>query len=242
MVQNWSTDGWFARLLGVLKMPKNLATPKKCGKIKKTPFLNSFKVSDSKSEVRILIKILVLKLSKLMTLFVRNCTPPEKDKLVQGWVIMWCWIWVTAINSSLTSDGSRPPLKWLQGGSEFHRVSQRGVLQWFWRRDLKDYLCCREDERRVEGAVWKEAGMIGFEILVKVLGCSRKYFNLWVYFRMSARYSGDRGISLVSCFNQLQGPVRLLSASACLASATPSQCLCRWGQTKRQWSLTGPCR
>ena len=73
MMQNWSRDGWFARLLGVLKMPKNLATPKKCGKIKETPFLNSFKVSDSECEVRILIKILVLKLSKLMTLFVRNC-------------------------------------------------------------------------------------------------------------------------------------------------------------------------
>jgi hypothetical protein len=55
-------------------MPKNLATPKKCGKFKETPFLNSFKVSDSESEVRILIKILVLKLSKLMTLFVRNCS------------------------------------------------------------------------------------------------------------------------------------------------------------------------
>ena len=54
MVQNWSRDGWFARLLGVLKMPKNLATPKKRGKIKETPFLNSFKVSDSESEVRIL--------------------------------------------------------------------------------------------------------------------------------------------------------------------------------------------
>ena len=61
-------------------MPKNLATPKKCGKIKETPFLNSFKVSDSESEVRILIKILVLKLSKLMTLFVRNCTSADGAK------------------------------------------------------------------------------------------------------------------------------------------------------------------
>ena len=70
LIQRWLIH----KTLGVLKMPKNLATPKKRGKIKETPFLNSFKVSDSKSEVRILIKILVLKLSKLMTLFVHNCT------------------------------------------------------------------------------------------------------------------------------------------------------------------------
>ena len=47
--------------------------PKKCGKIKATPFLDAFEVSGSESEVRILIKILVLKLSNLMTLIVRNC-------------------------------------------------------------------------------------------------------------------------------------------------------------------------
>ena len=44
-------------------MPKNLAQPKKHGKIKATPFLDVFEVSGSESEVRILIKILVLKLS-----------------------------------------------------------------------------------------------------------------------------------------------------------------------------------
>ena len=66
----------------MLKLPKNLATPKKCGKIEETPFLNSFKVSDSESEVRILIKILVLKLSKLMTLFVRNCSQVMLQLLV----------------------------------------------------------------------------------------------------------------------------------------------------------------
>ena len=54
-------------------MPKNLAQPKKRGKIKATPFLDAFEVSVSESEVRILIKILVLKLSNLMTLIVRNC-------------------------------------------------------------------------------------------------------------------------------------------------------------------------
>ena len=55
-------------------MPKNLAQPKKRGKIKATPFLDAFEVSGSEFEVRILIKILVLKLSNLMTLIVRNCT------------------------------------------------------------------------------------------------------------------------------------------------------------------------
>jgi len=58
---------------GVLKTPKNLAQPKKCGKNKAIPFLNVFEVPDSESEVRILIKNLVLKLSNLMTLFVCNC-------------------------------------------------------------------------------------------------------------------------------------------------------------------------
>ena len=48
-----------------------------------TPFLNSFKVSESESEVRILIKILVLKFSKLMTLFVRNCTKKKLEPQVQ---------------------------------------------------------------------------------------------------------------------------------------------------------------
>ena len=56
-----------------MKMPKILATPKKHGKIKATPFLNNFKGSDAESEVRILIKILILKLSNLITLFVHNC-------------------------------------------------------------------------------------------------------------------------------------------------------------------------
>ena len=83
MVQNWSRDSQFGRLLGVLKVPKNLAIPKKRGKIKATPFLNSFKVSESESEVRILIKILVLKFSKLMTLFVRNCTKKKLEPQVQ---------------------------------------------------------------------------------------------------------------------------------------------------------------
>ena len=59
------------------KCPKIWPPQKKCGKIKATPFLNSFKVSDSDSEVRILIKILVLKLSNLMTLFVCSCTVTE---------------------------------------------------------------------------------------------------------------------------------------------------------------------
>ena len=59
----------------MLKMPKNLAQPKKRGKIKATPFLDAFEVSGSESEVRILIKILVLKLSNLMTLIVCNCSP-----------------------------------------------------------------------------------------------------------------------------------------------------------------------
>ena len=70
------------RLLGALKVPKNLATQKKRGKIKATPFLNSFKVSGSESEVRILIKILVLKLSKLMTLFVCNCSSASDGREV----------------------------------------------------------------------------------------------------------------------------------------------------------------
>ena len=60
--------------MGALKIPKNLAQPKKRGKIKVTPFLDVFEVSGSESEVRISIKILVLKLSNLMTLIVRNCT------------------------------------------------------------------------------------------------------------------------------------------------------------------------
>ena len=59
--------------MGALKMPKNLAQPKRHGKIKATPFLDVFEVSGSESEVRISIKILVLKLSNLMTLIVRNC-------------------------------------------------------------------------------------------------------------------------------------------------------------------------
>ena len=54
-------------------MPKNLANPKKHEKNKVTPFLNVFKVPDSESEVRIFIKILILKLSNLMTLIVCNC-------------------------------------------------------------------------------------------------------------------------------------------------------------------------
>ena len=73
MAQNWCRDGWFGRLLGALKTPKNLAQPKKRGKIKATPFLDAFEVSGSESEVRISIKILVLKLSNLITLIVRNC-------------------------------------------------------------------------------------------------------------------------------------------------------------------------
>ena len=44
MVQNWSRNGWFGRLLGVLKMPKNLAIPKKCGKLRQHLF---WKVSRS---------------------------------------------------------------------------------------------------------------------------------------------------------------------------------------------------
>ena len=63
--------------MGVLKTPKNLAQPKKRGKIKATPFLDAFEVSGSGSEVRISVKILVLKLSNLMTLIVRNCIPEE---------------------------------------------------------------------------------------------------------------------------------------------------------------------
>jgi len=55
-------------------MPKNLANPKKHEENKVTPFLNVFKVPDSESEVRISIKILILKLSNLMTLIVHNCT------------------------------------------------------------------------------------------------------------------------------------------------------------------------
>jgi len=54
-------------------MPKNLANPKKHEKNKATPFLNVFEVPDSESEVRISIKILILKLSNLMTLIVCNC-------------------------------------------------------------------------------------------------------------------------------------------------------------------------
>ena len=61
------------RLLGPLKMPKILARPKKHGKFKATPFLEVFEVSGSESDVRISIKILVLKLSNLMTLIVHNC-------------------------------------------------------------------------------------------------------------------------------------------------------------------------
>jgi len=58
----------------VWKMPKNLANPKKREKNKVTPFLNIFEVPDSESEVRISIKILIVKLSNLMTLIVHNCT------------------------------------------------------------------------------------------------------------------------------------------------------------------------
>jgi len=78
MAHNWSKDGQFQTLLGVLKIPKNLAQPKKHGKNKATPFLNVFEVPDSESEVRISIKNLVLKLSNLMTLFVCNCTESTK--------------------------------------------------------------------------------------------------------------------------------------------------------------------
>ena len=86
-------DGWFGRLLGVLRMPKNLATPKKHGKIKATPFLNSFKVSDPESEVRISIKILVLKLSNLMTLFVLNCRSIwlQWNNICVHFNIKYCW-------------------------------------------------------------------------------------------------------------------------------------------------------
>ena len=63
--------------MGALKTPKNLAQPKKRGKVKATPFLDVFEVSGSESDVRISIKILVLKLSNLMTLIVRNCTWPK---------------------------------------------------------------------------------------------------------------------------------------------------------------------
>ena len=55
------------------KHTKNLVQPKKRRKIKATPFLDVFEVSGSESEVRISIKILVLKLSNLMTLIVCNC-------------------------------------------------------------------------------------------------------------------------------------------------------------------------
>ena len=65
--------------MGALKTPKNLAQPKKCGKIKATPFLDVFAVSGSESEVRISRKILVLKLSNLMTLIVRNCMRHDID-------------------------------------------------------------------------------------------------------------------------------------------------------------------
>jgi len=57
----------------VWKMPKNLANPKKREKNKATPFLNVFEIPDSESEVRISIKILIPKLSNLMTLSVCNC-------------------------------------------------------------------------------------------------------------------------------------------------------------------------
>jgi len=59
---------------GCVETPKNLAQPKKHGKNKATPLLNVFEVPGSESEVRISIKNLVLKLSNLMTLFVRNCS------------------------------------------------------------------------------------------------------------------------------------------------------------------------
>ena len=67
--------------MGALKMPKNLAQPKKRGKIKATPFLDVFEVSGS--EVKILIKILVLKLSNLMTLIVRNCKHLKKIHFIE---------------------------------------------------------------------------------------------------------------------------------------------------------------
>ena len=70
--------------MGALKTPKNLAQPKKRGKIKATPFLDAFEVSGSESEVRISIKILVLKLSNLMTLIVRNCSIKQEDGEVEN--------------------------------------------------------------------------------------------------------------------------------------------------------------
>ena len=71
--------------MGALKTPKNLAQPKKCGKIKATPFLDVFEVSGSESEVRISIKILVVKLSNLMTLIVHNCICMKGSA---SWVLM----------------------------------------------------------------------------------------------------------------------------------------------------------
>ena len=65
-------------------MPKNLAQLKKRGKIKATPFPDVFEVSGSEFEVRISKKILVLKLSNLMTLIVRNCSLRIGHKLGQG--------------------------------------------------------------------------------------------------------------------------------------------------------------
>ena len=68
-------QGWLIwKAFGCIENAQNLAQPKKCGKKRQTPFLDAFEVSGSESEVRISIKILVLKLSNLMTLIVHNCT------------------------------------------------------------------------------------------------------------------------------------------------------------------------